>query len=91
MDLTETARRVSDVIGRKFRHKLDVDSLAPDTPLFSGTALASVDAIELVVALEDEFGVFFDDDELDVSRLQTVAAITEVVDKLLDRPRNGPR
>jgi len=81
-DRVEVSRRVTDLIKQKFGAKLGAE-LTPDTPLFSSTGLSSVDAIELVVELEDEFGIFFDGDELDISELQTIESVVEIVRRLI--------
>ena len=51
----------------------------PDTPLLgTGLALDSVDAVEIVVALESKFGVSLDDDQAPVA-LRTINTLVDVV------------
>ena len=51
----------------------------PDTPLFgTGLALDSVDAVEIVVALESTFGVSLDEDEAPVA-LRTINTLVDAV------------
>ena len=51
----------------------------PDTPLFgTGLALDSVDAVEIVVALESRFGVSLDEDEAQAA-LRTINTLVDAV------------
>ena len=51
----------------------------PDTPLFgTGLALDSVDAVEIVVALESTFGVSLDEDEAPAA-LRTINTLVDAV------------
>lgn len=57
------------------------EAIDPDAPLFgTGLALDSVDALELVVASEQCFGVTLPEDEL----RQNLRSINTLVDLLLD-------
>ena len=51
----------------------------PDTPLFgTGLALDSVDAVEIVVALESKFGVSLDEDQAPAA-LRTINTLVDTV------------
>ena len=64
--------------------------LDPDTPLFgTGLGLDSVDAVEIVVALESEFGISLDEGD-SMFALRTINSLVDVVlsekeDELHDR------
>jgi acyl carrier protein len=58
----------------------DPDEIDPDAPLFgTGIGLDSIDAIELVVALEQEFGLRLGEDPEDRSRLRTSNSLVDAV------------
>ncbi len=59
---------------------LEPEAIADDLPLFgAGFGLDSIDALELVVALEREFGIAIANDDLGRDALGSVAAIERLV------------
>ena len=59
---------------------LTPDNIGDDTPLFGeGLGLDSVDALELVVALEKEYGLRIQSHEVDKSVFASVASLAEFV------------
>lgn len=71
---------------------LTPESIADDTPLFGqGLGLDSVDALELVVALEKEFQVQIQIDEIDKGVFASVAHLVEFVARMLDKDSRGAR
>jgi len=69
---------------------LTPESIADDTPLFGqGLGLDSVDALELVVALEKEFQVQIQIDEIDKGVFASVAHLAEFVARMLDKDSRG--
>ncbi len=64
------------------RLKLDVDpaQIGDTTPLFGdGLGLDSIDALELVLGLEQEFGVKVEDEEVGAKALASVDTLAEFV------------
>jgi acyl carrier protein len=58
------------------------ESIEDDAPLFvEGLGLDSVDALELVVALENEFGIQIEDEEIGREVFASVSALAEFVHK----------
>ena len=59
-------------------------SIGDDTPLWGeeGLGLDSVDALELVVALEQEYGFKIESEEIGQETLSTVARLEAFVEKL---------
>ena len=56
------------------------DTIAADQPLFGeGLGLDSIDALELVVALEREFGIAIANENVGRESLASIAAIEELV------------
>ncbi len=59
---------------------LDETEITDETPLFDGgLGLDSVDALELVLAIEKEFGIKVENEQIDDQTLRSVAAIKEFV------------
>ena len=61
--------------------KVEPDQILDDTPLFGagGLGLDSVDALQLVVALEKKYGLKVSDTEVARKTLQTVESISAAV------------
>lgn len=63
---------------------LKPDTIGDDTPLFGqGLGLDSVDALELVVAIEKEYGVSIQSHEVDKTAFACVASLGEFVARIL--------
>ena len=82
--IIETRERVLDrlrtALIRQLRLPQAPDELDPDTPLFgSGLGLDSLDAVEIVVCLEQEFGLRLGDDAPSAARMRTLNTITNLV------------
>lgn len=69
---------------------LSADRIGDDQPLFGdGLGLDSVDALELVVALEKEFGISVESHEIDRSVFGSVADLAAFVEKCRSEPASG--
>lgn len=67
---------------------VDAASITDEQPLFgAGLGLDSVDALELVVALEKEYGVKLEAHEADRSAFSSVASLARLVANQLEAPR----
>ena len=71
---------------------LTVADIDDERSLFdSGLALDSVDALQLVLAIEKEYDIRIDKQEVDPERMQTVAGIAAFVEEKLEaRPSDPP-
>jgi len=67
------------VLINRLKLPLEIDEVADDSPLFgSGLGLDSVDALEIVVVVEKEFGVSITDDDM-----QAFRSVNTIVDFII--------
>ena len=65
----ELAQRLKSVLVERLSLQLEPEEIANDSPLFgSGLGLDSVDALEIAIAIETEFGVPITDEDLHAFR-----------------------
>lgn len=57
---------------------IDEDQLTPDTDIVDDLGADSLDVMEMLMALEEEYGILVVDD--DVSELRTISEIVEFVE-----------
>ncbi len=77
--------RLKDCLVSNLNVRFRPEEIDPDVPLFvSGLGLDSVDALEVVITVEREFGVEIPDG--DVPNIRTINCIADFV--LANRPRN---
>jgi acyl carrier protein len=86
MTAADTRTRLKRLIVESlFLEGLDPESIADDAPLFGegegGLGLDSVDALELVVGLEREFGMKVESGEIGREAFASVAALAAFVDE----------
>lgn len=86
-EILEWARRREAVLARVVGILIDnlkvaraADEIDPDTPLFgTGLGLDSIDAVELVVGFEKEFGIKLADAGPIATKLRTVNGLVDAV------------
>jgi methoxymalonate biosynthesis acyl carrier protein len=79
--------RLRERIVRLFAEKMHVEISAPDADLFESGALDSLSLVELLLQLEQEFGVKISLDELDLDHFRSIAKIAEfVADTVIPAP-----
>lgn len=73
--------RIKDLLVQRLKLEREASSIRDDEPLFGpeGLGLDSIDALELVLGLEQEFGVTIDDQQVGSQVLSTVSSIAEFV------------
>jgi acyl carrier protein len=71
--------RVKALIVRQLKLEIDPATIGDDTPLFGdaaeGLGLDSIDALELVLGVEKEFGIKVQDEEVGVKAFSSVNAL----------------
>ena len=79
----ELKPRVKQLIVRQLKLDVDPASIQDDAPLFGdadgGLGLDSIDALELVLGLEKEFGIKVQDEEVGVRAFASVNALCDFI------------
>ena len=70
--------QVRDALAQQF--EVDPESITPDTNLIDDLGADSLDVVELIMSLEDMYGIYITDE--DAAQLYTVRRIVEYLDKL---------
>lgn len=60
--------------------EIDAESITPETSLIDDLGADSLDVVELIMSLEDLFGITISDE--DAAQLHTVSRIVEYLEKL---------
>lgn len=71
--------RLKHMIVQRLFMKIDPAQIADDKSLINDYGVDSVSLLELVVGIEEEFGVHIDDTEFSVANFETVAALAAFV------------
>ena len=78
----EVAQRVKELIVRRLKLEIDPATIQNDAPLFGeGLGLDSIDALELVLGLEQEFGIKVQDEEVGVKAFASVDALVDFIEQ----------
>ena len=76
------APRVKELIVRRLKLEIDPATIQDDAPLFGeGLGLDSIDALELVLGLEQEFGIKVQDEEVGVKAFVSVNALVDFIEQ----------
>ena len=75
--------RVKELIVRQLKLEIDPATIKDDAPLFGdaeqGLGLDSIDALELVLGIEKEFGIKVQDEEVGVKAFASVDSLCDFV------------
>jgi acyl carrier protein len=81
-DRQELAAKVKSLIVRRLKLEIEPASIQDDAPLFGeGLGLDSIDALELVLGLEQEFGIKVQDEEVGVKAFASVNALCDFIEQ----------
>lgn len=76
--------RIRKVLFEKMLSEVDPEEIKDDTPLIElGVGVDSVATLELLVALESEFSISIDEEDINQNLLQNIDSIAEYVVKRL--------
>lgn len=85
-ETSQIAHRVKKVIVKSLELDIEPHEIADDESLFEGIGADSIAALEIVFALEEEFGIDVDDEDLRVELFDSVAAMSRyIADVLVDK------
>jgi acyl carrier protein len=79
--MNEIVQRIRDLLSTRLKLAKAVDDIADETPLFgpTGLGLDSIDALELVLGLEKEFGVVIEDRATAIMVLTSIKTIADFI------------
>ena len=73
--------RMRGYVRQRLEMKDDRDPLRDDDLLFSSGRLDSLDAVEIIMTIETDHGINFADINFDLTRLDSIDAITDLVER----------
>ncbi len=84
MEETENLKkRIKELIVRQLKLEIDPGTIKDAAPLFGdaqeGLGLDSIDALELVLGIEKEFGIKVQDEEVGVKAFASVDALSDFI------------
>jgi acyl carrier protein len=79
--MTDIAQRVRQLLATRLKLTKAAEEIADDTPLFApdGAGLDSIDALELVLGLEKEFGIVIEDRAVAIRVLTSIRTIADFI------------
>ena len=77
--------RVVSVIIKNYKIPLNKDQINEDTDVLIDLGFESIKILEMIVYLEEEFIIEFDDESLVIDKLKTVGMIVRTIKVLIER------
>lgn len=79
-DVLQLKERIKQTIVERLKLDIEPSAIEDAQPLFGeGLGLDSIDALELVLGIEQEFGVKIEDEEMGAQALSSVDSLAEFV------------
>ncbi|WP_340022740.1 acyl carrier protein [Paenibacillus sp. FSL K6-1096] len=75
---------VKEIYGQSLRDKFDPKAIDEDTDLVEAIGLNSIESIEILVRVEEKFGIEVSDEDLNVELVKYLSSITEYIEKKLN-------
>jgi acyl carrier protein len=89
-DRDDTRRRVKETLVAALQLEVDAADIPDDEPLFAtGVGAASIATLELIAALEKEFGFAVDDDDLRLELFESINSIVDYLGTIAERTTAG--
>lgn len=82
-ETAQIAQRVKKVIVKSLELDIEPHEIGDDESLFEGIGADSIAALEIVFALEEEFGIEVDDEDLRVELFDSVSAMSRYIAEVL--------
>ena len=86
MNTQEIESRIKEMVVDRLFLKVKPEDLSSDASLIDDYGVDSVALLELVVGLEEVFGIVVEDGDFDLANFSTVKALAEFVAKRLTNP-----
>lgn len=77
-------KRVKEIVSEVLENSDDIANLKPEDSLLD-YGITSINYIRIIVEIEQEYGIEFDDDDLSIETLKT---LNDLVDYIIDRKEN---
>lgn len=74
-------QKLKDIIANVATQDIDTSAISEKTILTNDLGFDSVQIIELIVALENEFSIEIDDDDLEIENLTTYRKLHEMIER----------
>jgi acyl carrier protein len=79
--MTQVRSQMRNYVMQRLRMKGDDATLDDEDLLFSSGRLDSLDAVEIVMSIETDYGINFSEINFDLTLLDSIAAITSLVER----------
>jgi len=83
-EVAELTQRIKELVVECLFLDVEPASIGDDENLMEVYSVDSVNLFEIVVALEDDYGISFEDEDFDVETFSTVASIAGLVKRKQD-------
>ena len=71
--------KLKEIIASQFG--IDMDELSEDTDIVADLGADSLDVVEMMVALEEEFGILIEDEK--IAELKTIGDVVDCVESMI--------
>jgi len=85
----EITKELLEMVAESARRTVNIEELGKETLLIEDLGYNSVDIMELVIQIEEKYGIDFSDSDIFWGNMNCISAISEYVEKKLQERKNG--
>lgn len=81
MNINTICEKLKEIVGSTLKKRVDISNLNSNTDLVEDIGLSSIEAIQILIRAENEFGIRLEEKEFSIELVRTIFDLAEYINK----------